>query len=207
MIYIYIYSNISERQSVFIFEVHIRSSSRDSWWLVSCMSQLLLVLAFLPEDISELLSKCFGCCLCLVIMETSSDFLVKFHTLNHYQNISRYGRTATPVTRKPAYLDVCKWASVNKSTSIRTPQASIKSFTLRRWRISLFMKSTKRSRSILSTHCATETRYDIHMITHGTSSALTYCGMTLLTGYRGSSSNHTGFTVCLLINFYLNCNI
>jgi hypothetical protein len=29
----------------------------------------------------------------------------------------------------------------------------------------------------------------------------------LLPGYGGSSSNHTVFTVCLLINFYLKCNI
>jgi hypothetical protein len=29
----------------------------------------------------------------------------------------------------------------------------------------------------------------------------------LLTGYGGSSSNHTVFTVCLWINFYLRCNV
>jgi hypothetical protein len=39
---------------------------------------------------------------------------------------------ATPVRRSLTYLDVCKCASVSRSTRIRTPFASIMSFTLRR---------------------------------------------------------------------------
>jgi hypothetical protein len=50
------------------------------------------------------------------------------------------------------------WASVRRSTSMRAPPTSVMSFTLWRWRVSLLMKRTKRSRSILSTHFATESK-------------------------------------------------
>jgi hypothetical protein len=49
----------------------------------------------------------------------------------------------------------------------------------------------------------------IYMINLFTSSALTIslrC-VKLLTGYGDSSTNHTVFTVCLLINFCVKCNI
>jgi hypothetical protein len=49
----------------------------------------------------------------------------------------------------------------------------------------------------------------LYTITLGASSALTSSlrYVKLLTGYGGNSSNHTVFTICLLINFYLKCNI
>jgi hypothetical protein len=48
-----------------------------------------------------------------------------------------------------------------------------------------------------------------YTITLGTSPALTSSlqYVKLPTGYGGSSSNHTVFTICLLIYFYLKCNI
>jgi hypothetical protein len=51
--------------------------------------------------------------------------------------------------------------------------------------------------------------FTVYTITLGTLSALTCLlrYVKLLMGYGGSSSNDTVFTICLLINFYLKCNI